>query len=55
MVKGLVNLLKEKKIKLMYDEVYEFKDYKKAFEASNSKKVILVPKKNNDKIQYSIH
>lgn len=36
-VKGLVNLLKEKKVDLKYDEVYEFKDYKKAFEASNSK------------------
>lgn len=44
-VKGLVSLLKEKKVSLKYDEVYEFKDYKKAIEASKSKKVILVPKK----------
>lgn len=37
--------IKRKEDNIRYDEVYEFNDYKKAFEASNSKKFILVPKK----------
>jgi len=41
----LINLLREKKVTVKYDTVYEYKDYKEAFEACKSKKVILVPKK----------
>lgn len=44
-INDLIKLLKEKKVKIKYDEVYEYRDFKKAFEAAKSKKVILVPKK----------
>lgn len=44
-VNDLIRLFRDKKITIKHDAVYEYKDYKKAFEeASKSKKVILVPK-----------
>lgn len=44
-IKDLINLLKEHKVKIKYDAVYEYKDHKKAFEEAKTKKVILVPRK----------
>lgn len=43
----LIDLLGSKKLTLRYDEVYELKDYKIAFERNlkDGKKVILVPSK----------
>lgn len=41
----LIRLLKEKKVNIKYDSVYEYKDYKRAFEEAKAfKKVVLVPK-----------
>lgn len=42
----LMNMIKEKKVIIKYDEVFEYKDYKKAFEeAMRGRKVIMVPSK----------
>ena len=44
-IRDLVSLLKEKKVKIQHDFVFEFREYKEALEASKKGKVILVPRK----------